>query len=115
FHTDPLQECGGPTPQIDDHVVDRAAHAAHQLRLSMWGYLKMEPTKSAPACRAGQVALDHIRIQALLGEFTLAERAGEEAAVVFQQLKVDHVSAGESRLREDHQANVLTSGIGTTN
>src|SRR5690606_22909438 len=86
----------------DDHVVDRAAGAAHQLRLGGRRYLVVHAAQGAGQVVVGDVGLRDRRLEPVLLELTGAEGAGEEAARVGALLELDDVGAGQRGGVEDH-------------
>ena len=75
--------------QVDDDVENRAARAAHELRFRRRRILEVHAAQRALASVERDVGLRDDRLEPVLGEFVLAERAREETAVVLAALEVD--------------------------
>ena len=85
LETLPPTERRRSAPQVDEHVVDRAARAAEKL-----GHARLEvhPTDD-PATRARMVVLDEIVLDAELGQDAAAVGFQEEPAVVAVDRRFD--------------------------
>ncbi len=68
--------------QVDDHVVDRPARAAHQLRLAVRLGLVVQPAQRPGARVEGHVALHDRRVEAAGRQLAAVEGAREEPALV---------------------------------
>ena len=98
---------------VDQHVVDRAAYAADQLRLFVRRRLPVEAAQRAAAGVERQTRLHEAVGQSARGELAGAEGAREGAARVGPRLDVDEMGAGDAERREPHGSSVV-SGIATT-
>jgi hypothetical protein len=99
---DVLEIGGALGTQVDDDVEDRAARRPHQLGLGSGRILEVHAAQRAPVFVERDVGLRDQRFQPVVGELPLAERAGEEAAVVLATLDVDDEGALELGFGEDH-------------
>src|SRR6185436_5237580 len=75
--------------------------------------LEVESAQGTPAVIERDAALGDGGIEAALLEFVAAVRAGEEAPLVFDPLRLQKPGAGQRSFAEDH-SRIRTSGIGTT-
>src|SRR4051812_41277297 len=96
-------------PEVDDDVQDRPAGRADELRLRSGRVLEVHPPHRSLALVEGDVRLRDHRLEAVIGELALAERAGEEAAVVLAALDVDDEGAPEPGFGEDHAVPTIPS------
>ena len=81
---DVLEEGRALRAQVDDDVDDRAARAAHELRLRGGRELEVHPAQRALVLVEGDVRLRDHGLETVLLELVLAERAREVAAVVLR-------------------------------
>ena len=89
-------------PQVHDDVEDRTAGGADQFRLSGRRALEMHPPQCPHSVVVCEVGLGDHGLQAVFCELLLAERSGEESAIILAQLEVDHERPAEFGLGEDH-------------
>src|SRR6185295_16921501 len=99
-----------PRPHVDDGVEDRAAGAAHELRLLTRRRLEVEPAYRPQAIVVGDAALGDRSVETARGEFLAAEGGGKEPAVVREALRLQHPGSGKAGLAEDH-GRTRTSGM----
>jgi len=88
--------------QIEDHVVDRAARAADDLRLGEGRLLIVHAAQCALSLVEGRTALRDARLEAARLELAPAPRPREAPARVLDRLGLDDERARERRLDEDH-------------
>ena len=81
--------------EVDDDVDDRAARAAHELRLLSGGELEVHSSKRSLALVEGDVRLRDQGLKPVIGELVLAEGSREKAAVVLPPLEVDDERAAQ--------------------
>ena len=89
--------------QVDDHVVDRASGAAHELGLGGRRHLVVHAAQRAAPVVEGHVALGNERRNAVRLELLPAEGACEKAAVVLAPFEVDDEGARKRCLGENHR------------
>src|SRR5258708_14264326 len=102
LHRDVFEVGGALRTQVHDDVQNGPPGRPHQLRLRGGRVLEMHtPQRPLPAVER-DVGLGDEGFQALVGEFTLAEGAGEEPTAVLAPLDVDDERAPELRFYENH-------------
>ena len=94
---------GDSRAQVDGDIEDRAAHAAHQLRLAVRLGLVVHSAQRSGARVERGVALHDRRIQPARAELLGIERACEPAALVAEQVELDDPRPRQRRLAKLHQ------------
>ena len=88
--------------QVDDDVEDRTPRASDELGLGRRRVLKVHAPQRSLGLVESNVGLRDDRLQSVIGELLLAERAREETAIVLAALDVDDEGALELGFGEDH-------------
>lgn len=96
-----LLERRGRRPQVDDDVINRSPGASYELRFRKRRNLEMHAAQRPFAFVERDVALFHMRIDAVRFEFLSAKRAGEKPALICVRLQFDYKCTGQFRLREN--------------
>src|SRR5258708_9366105 len=108
LHRDGVEASRALRPQVDDDVEDGSPRGAHQLGLGVRRVLEVHPPHRPLRLVEGDVALRDHRVETVLGELLLTERAREKPAVIMAPLEIEDEGALQFRFREDH---ALTSGL----
>src|SRR3989338_2562539 len=90
--------------QVYDHVVNGSFPAGYQLGLCMGGQLIVHSPHRPLRLVEGDIALGHLKIDAVGLKLLLAKRPGKKAAAVLEPLRLDDQRAAQFGLNEDHRA-----------
>jgi hypothetical protein len=103
FDRHPMLERQRIRPQVDNHIINRASGAPHQLGFLQRGRLEMHPAERALLFVEGDAALHEPRVKPMGVEFFLAKRPGKKTALVFHLLRVNNIGTSKFRFRKDHK------------
>ena len=92
----PLPVGRRPTPEIDQHINDGAAPAAHELRAT-GTYVEMHPP-DRPVARSRMIVLHHLLGDAKISQLVGPIGLGEEAAVVTEHGRLNQEWPVEARV-----------------
>jgi len=94
FHGEILFKSRRVLAQVDDDVINGSRGATNKLGLGKWRDLKVHATQCAFALVQRDVALFHVRIDAMRLKFLSAKCAGEKPAAVCVRFQVNDERAG---------------------
>src|ERR1700737_4527087 len=95
---------------MDNDVKDRSGCTAHQFDFGEWRHLVMHSPQGSLAFVKRNIALRDVKVQTARREFLAAERASEEAALVFMPFRFNHESTRQFSLPK----NQVTPGFQLT-
>ena len=108
----PLAKSRRLPADINDHVKDRSASAANELRFFVRRRLKVHATQRATRRVEGDAALDKPRIEAAVFKFALTPRPRKEPPLVFVTIGLNEPRGIEFRRDEFHRATLQKSATG---
>ena len=85
-------------PQVDDHVVQRAADAADELGLGVRLLLVVQPAQRPQLLVEGDADLRPVRLEVQGAELRVVEDPGEVPALVLVGVDVDDIRARQLQL-----------------